>query len=72
MSELEMRKMMNVEEVIFQNKIRQENITLKLKVKALEQKIEYLNECIVDKCGSLSDVLKMKLKKVGLLETTQR
>ena len=32
MSELEMRKMMNVEEVIFQNKIRQENITLKLKV----------------------------------------
>ena len=72
MSELEMRKMMNVEELIFQNKIRQENITLKLKVKALEQKIEYLNKCVADKCGSLSDVLKMKLKKVGLLETTQR
>lgn len=72
MSELEMRKMMNVEELIFQNKIRQENITLKLKVKELEQKIEYLNECVADKCGSLSDVLKMKLKKVGLLETTQR
>ena len=71
MSELEMRKMMNVEEVIFQNKIRQENITLKLKVKALEQKIEYLNKRIVDKCGSSADVLKMKLKKVGLLETIQ-
>ena len=71
MSELEMRKMMNVEEVIFQNKIRQENITLKLKVKALEQKIEYLNKRIVDKCGSSSDVLKMKLKKVGLLENMQ-
>lgn len=71
MSEVEMRKMMSVEEVIFQNKIRQENIRLKLKIKDLERKIEYLNNRIADKCGSSSDVLKMKLKKVGLLENMQ-
>ena len=71
MSEVEMRKMMSVEEVIFQNKIRQENIRLKLKIKDLEQKIEYLNNRIADNCGSSSDVLKMRLKKVGLLENMQ-
>lgn len=65
MSEFEMRKMMNVEEIIFQNKIRQENIMLKLKIKELEQKIEYLNKCTVDKCGSSSDVLRKRLKNVG-------
>ena len=71
MSEVEMRKMLNVEEIIFQNKIRQENIRLKLKIRDLEQKVEYLNNRIADKCGSSSDVLKMKLKKVGLLENMQ-
>ena len=60
MSELEMRKMFSVEEVIFQNKVRQENIMLKIKIKELEQKIEYLNEVIVNKCGYSSDVLKKR------------
>ena len=41
-----MRKMFSVEEVIFQNKVRQENIVLKVKIKQLEQKIEYLNGII--------------------------
>jgi hypothetical protein len=61
-----MRKMLSVEEVIFQNKVRQENIILKLKIKELERKIEYLNTHIVDKCGYSSDVLKKRLKNVGL------
>ena len=64
MSELEMRKMLTVEEVIFQNKVRQENIKLKIKIKELEQKIEYLNNHIVDKCGYSSDVLKKRLRNV--------
>ena len=71
MSEFEMRKMMNLEEIVFHTEIRQENLRLKQRVKELEEKIHYLNKCIADKCGSSSDALKKKLKKVGLLESTQ-
>ena len=37
-----MRKMMNLEEIVFHTEIRQENLRLKQRVKELEEKIQYL------------------------------